>query len=311
MDLYKPSKLIALLKNLNKLPKKSLSQNFLIDGNILKKIIKTAQIQTGDTVLEIGPGPGSLTLALLNSQNQKNNTKSKDQSALPIKVIAVEKDKIFAQHLQDLKLDHLTVIEDDFLKTDLKKLFFDVTTKKLKPEKKAATTKKTIDNNQNKIKVVANLPYNITTPILFKLLENYQLFSSLTIMVQKEVAQRIVAFPKTKAYSSLTLFVKTYADPKLAFNVSPTSFYPQPSVKSAVVFFKLKKPFLKGSELKQWHQFVHRSFQQRRKKLTSSLKFFFPKEKIEQALTDLKLSLNSRPEELAFDQFFSLFKKLF
>ncbi len=283
MSLYQPSKLLALLKSLDKLPKKSLSQNFLIDGNILKKIIQAAQIQEGDLVLEIGPGPGSLTLTLLDAKAQ---------------VIAVEKDTVFAQYLNKKKNDQnldnlLEVLEEDFLKTDLKKL-----AAQFKNPKKA------------KIKVVANLPYNITTPILIKLLRQHSLFSSLTLMMQKEVAERIIGSPKTKAYGSLTLFIKTYADPKIAFKVSANSFYPPPTVQSAVVVFQLKKPLLKEQELEGWHQFVQRSFQQRRKKLTSSLQAFFEKETIEKALADLNLNPNSRPEELDFEKFLELFKKL-
>lgn len=277
MSLYQPSKLLALLESLGKMPSKSLSQNFLIDGNILKKIIQTAQIQPGDLVLEIGPGPGSLTLALL------------DAGA---KVIAVEKDIVFAKYLKEQKLDNLEVLAEDFLKTDLQELTSLFQKNALK----------------NKIKVVANLPYNITTPILLKLLRHYSLFSSLTVMMQKEVAERIVAPAKNKTYGSLTLFINTYATSKLAFKVSANSFYPPPKVQSAVVCFSLKKPPLKDQDLENWHNFVHKTFQQRRKKLTSSLQAFYPKETIEKALADLNLNPNSRPEELAFDEFLDLFK---
>lgn len=278
MGLYQPTELLSLLKQLNKLPKKGLSQNFLIDGNILKKIIKIAEICENDQVLEIGPGPGALTLALLESK---------------AKVTAIEKDFVFASYLQSLNLPHLKVIEADFLKIDLPDTF-------KKPLQEASLP--------HKIKVVANLPYNITTPILFKLLENHLLFSTLTIMVQREVAERIVAAPKTKAYSSLSIFIKTYADPKLAFIVSPSSFYPKPKVESAILFLSLKPPLLKQADLKKWHQFVHTAFQQRRKKITSSLAKLFEKEKIIKALDLLKLNPNSRPEELSIEEFLKLFQ---
>lgn len=278
---------MQLLKTLEKHPKKSLSQNFLIDKNILDKIIRTADIKTDDRVLEIGPGAGALTIALLKAKPR-------------VQVIAVEKDRVFASYLKNLHLPNLTVAEDDILKTDLVKLV------KKFPNANAGNL-----TAARKVKVVSNLPYNIATAVIIKLLQQHRLFSSLTLMMQKEVAERIVAGTKTKAYGSLSLFVKTYAEAEIAFIVSPASFYPRPEVKSAVVNFKLKKPPLKKTELEQWHGFVRTAFAQRRKKLTSSLKKTASKETVSRALTDLNLSLDSRPEELAFQEFLNLFHKIF
>ncbi|MFA5250257.1 MAG: 16S rRNA (adenine(1518)-N(6)/adenine(1519)-N(6))-dimethyltransferase RsmA [Parachlamydiales bacterium] len=282
---YQPSQLKNLLKALGKNPRKALSQNFLIDGNILKKIILAADVQPNDWVLEIGSGPGALSYALVRSG---------------AKLVAVEKDPAFAGHLKNSKLPGLAVLTEDFLQTDLEKLplLFTGLCSPLKSK------------TPDQIKVIANLPYHITTPILLKLFESSPLFTSFTLMVQKEFARRLIARPRTKDYSSLTLLAQTYAEISLSFLVSAASFYPQPKVASAVLFFRLKPPPLKQPDLKSWHAFVQKAFQQRRKKLTSSLAKNFAKEKIASALVALKLNPDSRPEELAFNAFLALFQKL-
>lgn len=202
MPLYRPSELHQFLSNLNTGPKKRLSQNFLIDGNILRKVVQESGVQAGDSVLEIGSGPGVLTEALLEKGCQ---------------LTAVEKDPIFAKALH--RFSGLTVCEGDILTFP-----FDT----LKQEKQSI--------------VVANLPYHLTSPILELLLPRIDLFSKLTVMVQEEVARRLTAKPGTKDYSSLTLFVNFYSEVRYAFFVGRRCFYPAPTVDSAIVTFQLKKP---------------------------------------------------------------------
>ncbi|MBI5346155.1 MAG: ribosomal RNA small subunit methyltransferase A [Chlamydiae bacterium] len=159
------------------------------------------------------------------------------------------------------------------------------------------------------IKVVANLPYNITTPIIVKLL-NSSLISSITIMVQKEVAHRIVAKKNSKDYSAFTLFVNYYAEPKLMFEVSKNCFYPKPKVDSAIVQLTLKKS-LPNIDKEKFHELVRKAFHQRRKMLTSSLKEYCDGNLLKQALQDLNLKQTTRPEDLGLDQFITLFEKIF
>lgn len=268
MPLYRPSELHAFIEQMGHGAKKSLSQNFLIDGNILEKILQAADVQKGDLVLEIGPGPGALTEALL---------------ARGAEVVAIEKDALFAKELRRLQ-GNLTVHEADFLEFDL-------------------------SGFQN-AKVVANLPYQITTPILQKLLPLAKSFTSLTLMVQREFGERLVAKPDTSEYSSLTLFARYYADARYCFLVKPSSFYPRPGVDSCVVHLALRK---EASAVSPDHFFsiTRRAFQQRRKMLRSSLKELFSPEKIERVLTTLGLVVGARPEQLSYEQFELLAQRLY
>jgi 16S rRNA (adenine1518-N6/adenine1519-N6)-dimethyltransferase len=271
MPLYRPSELRAFIDQLGSRAKKSLSQNFLIDGNILDKILEVAHIERGDLVVEIGPGPGALTEALL---------------AKGAEVIAIEKDALFASHLGRLK-GNLTIFEADILSFPLEETL-----------------------KGRKAKVVANLPYQITTPILQKFLPMQSSFSTLTLMVQREFGERLVAKKNTSAYSSITLFAQYYSETKLCFLVKPTSFYPRPSIDSCVVHFKLheKKPRVPPE---QFFSITRRAFQQRRKMLRSSLKELFSYEKIEAALSALGLSPETRPEQLSFEEFELLAQRLY
>ena len=227
-----PSTLFPWLKQVETSPKRGLSQNFLIDANIVRNIVKTARVQSGDCVLEIGPGPGALTQELLKQGAH---------------VIAIEKDARLAFELERLQIDNrLQVIHADFLEYPLQELI-----------------------RSSPIKVVSNLPYHITSPILGKLCENASLFSSAWIMVQKEVAQRIVAQKNTKDMSSFTIFLKTYCDASIAFKVSKNCFYPVPKVDSCVVELAFRKPIFDDPEA--FLPFVRRAFQQRRKMLRSTL----------------------------------------
>lgn len=268
MPLYRPSELNAFLESIGARPKKGLSQNFLIDGNIISKIVEKAGVQEGDLVLEIGPGPGALTEALLNAGAH---------------VIAVEKDPKLAEALQRLSADRLEVHCIDILDFPLDTL----------PKKK--------------LKVIGNLPYHITTPIIVKLLPLEHLFSSLLFMVQMEVGRRLTAKPSTPEYGSITLYTEYFADAELAIKVSKNSFYPVPKVDSAVVKLNLRPPpYVSNPEA--YFAMCRRAFNQRRKILKSSLKELYEPKKIEKTLTNLHLSSLARPEELNLSQFIALFE---
>lgn len=272
MALYKPSALRAFLEEIGASPKKSLSQNFLIDGNIIRKIVTFAGVQKGDSVLEIGPGPGVLTEELL---------------ARGAHVLAVEKDRKFAAALPRLQTEdvRLTVVEGDILEQDLSKL--------LKP----------------RTKLVANLPYQITTPILTTFLPKREFFESITVMVQKEVSARFLAEPSTKDYSSITVFVQFYSHPEYGFTVEPTCFYPPPRVKSSVVKFTLQDSPPVSSE-EAFFAMTRRAFQQRRKMLRASLKHDYPIESIDRGLEKIGKGLQVRPENLSLADFLILFQEI-
>ena len=272
MPLYKPSDLRAFLEEIDASPKKSLSQNFLIDGNIIRKIVTLAGVQPGDTVLEIGPGPGVLTEELL---------------LRGAHVLAVEKDRKFAKALTRLQTEdrRLTVIEGDILEQDLSSL--------LKP----------------KTKLVANLPYQITTPILTEFLPKKEFFESITVMVQKEVSARFLAKPGTKDYSSITVFVQFYSQPEYGFTVEPTCFYPPPRVKSAVVKFNLKDHPPVSTE-EAFFAMTRRAFQQRRKMIRSSLRLIYDQASIDRGLEKIGKGLQVRPENLSLADFLILSQEI-
>jgi 16S rRNA (adenine1518-N6/adenine1519-N6)-dimethyltransferase len=258
--------LIPFLKSVDAKPKKKLSQNFLTDRSIVKKIVETAEVSDQDCVLEIGPGPGALTKELL------------DRGA---KVIAVEMDSTFAKELRRFQTSdrRLEVYEYDFLKFPLRNL-------------------------PQKFKVVANLPYHITTPILEKLFQTN--FESITIMVQKEVADRMMAASKSKTFGSLSIFVQFYSKYHSSFIVPPTCFYPQPKVDSTVI--RLDKTNLPNIDTKLFFQNVHLAFQQRRKMLSSTLPY--PKDLIRRSLAAISIREDARPEDLSLDQWILFFSHL-
>jgi 16S rRNA (adenine1518-N6/adenine1519-N6)-dimethyltransferase len=261
------SQLISLLNTLGTRPKKGLSQNFLIDDNITKKIVQTADIHPQDVVLEIGPGPGALTSVMLK------------QGAF---VYAIEKDPIFAKSLLRLQTEdqRLTVFCADALEFPFEKIPFQ--------------------------KVVANLPYHITTPLLEKCFAHP--FTSLTLMVQKEVATRLFAKSGTKDFGSLTLFAHFYADLKSHFTVPPNCFYPKPSVDSSVVHLISRKAPDISPEL--FFPIMRRAFQQRRKMMSSSLQEFASCENIKKTLSALHLREDARPEMLGFEEWILFLKNI-
>lgn len=271
MPIYKPSELLAFLTQLGISPRKILSQNFLIDGNVIRKILACAQVTEGDLVLEIGPGPGSLTEQLLQAK---------------ARVIAVEKDFILAKALERLSpLGALEIHSADIMEFPIEKY----------------VTKKA--------KVIANLPYHITTPIIAKLVMLQEHFSTLYVMVQEEVARRFVAKPGSKEYSSFTLFLNFFSEPQYCFQVSKHCFFPEPNVQSAVVALHLRKlPSVSSRE--GFFKMTRTAFSHRRKMLRSSLKELYTPEKLKRVFEEMGLRNEVRPEELTLALWLVLFEKL-
>ncbi|MBS0624812.1 MAG: ribosomal RNA small subunit methyltransferase A [Verrucomicrobia bacterium] len=256
MSVAQLSHLIPFLESIGASPKKSLSQNFLIDQNIVSKIVSLADVQPGDEVLEIGPGPGALTGALLDAGAH---------------VTVVEKDRVFAREIHRFQNGRLRVVEGDFLKLPISK----------------------------GSKVVGNLPYSITTPILEKICAGN--FSTFTFMVQKEFASRLMAQPGTKELGSITLFVQSHAEITGAFPVSKNCFHPRPSVDSTVLSLR----FREERDPPELFALIRRAFQQRRKMISTSLKSIYPQ--IRTALQSIGVSEEARPENLHLDQWRKLF----
>lgn len=274
-----PKYTIEVLQKYNFAFQKRFGQNFLIDTHVLEKIIASANITKDDFVLEIGPGIGTMTQYLAEAARE---------------VAAVEIDNtlipILADTLKDW--DNVTVINNDVLKVDLRQLAIE-------------------KNGGRPIKVVANLPYYITTPIIMGLFENKVPIDSITIMVQKEVADRMQVGPGTKDYGALSLAVQYYAKPQIVANVPPNCFMPRPKVGSAVIRLeKYEQPPVQVKDEKLMFRIIRASFNQRRKTLVNGLKnsqeLSFTKEEIEKALTVCGLSLNVRGEALTLVQFAEL-----
>lgn len=253
------------LQELGASPKKSLSQNFLIDANVVKKIVTSADIKEGDTILEIGAGPGALTEALL---------------ATGCRVIAIEKDDKFAQELR--RFESLEVFHGD-----VRDFPFE---------------------NIKSAKVVANLPYHLTAPIIGLLFDHFERFSTVTIMVQEEVARRIVAQAGTSDFSGFSLFVNFYSKPSYCFSVSNRCFFPVPKVQSAVVTLEIKKN-LPEVDKEGFFKVVKTAFQQKRKMLRGSLKSLFLSSKVENALKEIGKIGTERPEDLTLSQWLALYEK--
>lgn len=281
--LGEPKNTIAVLQKYGFVFQKKYGQNFLIDTHVLDKIVAAAQIGPDDFVVEIGPGIGTLTQYLAYAARE---------------VCAVEIDKNLIPILRDtLKdYDNVTVLNEDILKVDLNRL--------------------AREKNQGRpIKVVANLPYYITTPIIMGLFENHVPLESMTVMVQKEVAERMQTGPGTKEYGALSLAVQYYAEPYIAANVPPNCFMPRPKVGSAVI--RLTRHDMLPVEVKDeklMFSVIRASFNQRRKTLVNGLKnsdvLSFSKEEIERAVTACGFSLTVRGETLSLSDFAKLSDEL-
>lgn len=258
---------------------KKFGQNFLIDSNVLESIIRGAEITKDDFVLEIGPGIGTMTQYLCEAARQ---------------VVAVEIDKMLIPILEDTlsEYDNVEVINQDVLKVDIKSL----------AEEK---------NNGKPIKVVANLPYYITTPIIMGLFESGVPIDSITIMVQKEVADRMQTGPGSKDYGALSLAVQYYATAKVILNVSATCFMPRPNVDSAVIkLTRHKEPTVNVADEKLMFKIIRASFYQRRKTLVNGLKnspeLSFSKEQIVKAIEKIGKPETIRGEALTLEEFAEL-----
>jgi len=274
-----PQNTIAVLKKYNFNFQKRFGQNFLIDTHVLDKIIHSAGITKDDMVLEIGPGIGTMTQYLCESARE---------------VVAVEIDQSLIPILGDTlsEYDNVTVINEDILKVDINQLVNE-------------------RNNGKPIKVVANLPYYITTPIIMGLFEAHVPVESITVMVQKEVAMRMQAKPSTKDYGALSLAVQFYATPYIVANVPPNCFMPRPNVGSAVIRLTIhKNPEIVVKDEKLMFRLIRASFNQRRKTLVNGLKnsseLSLTKEQIESALKELGVSETIRGEALTLEQFAKL-----
>lgn len=275
--LYKPTELLQFLESLGIEPKKGLSQNFLIDGNILRNIVKAADIQPGDQVLEIGPGPGSLTQILL------------EKGAF---VIAVEADRHLGHALERLNTPdkRLKVLIADALKVPIEELFAGF----LDPTKP--------------IKLVSNLPYHITTPLLTRFVNCFEKIGMILVMVQEEMGRRMSAKPGTKNYGSITVFLNFFANVTYLFKVSKNCFYPSPRVESAVIKIEPKQ-IESNVEIDKFFKITRQAFQQRRKSIQKSLKEIHPE--IELVLKQMNLPPLVRPEELSCEQWISIYRCLY
>ncbi|MRN57208.1 16S rRNA (adenine(1518)-N(6)/adenine(1519)-N(6))-dimethyltransferase RsmA [Paenibacillus monticola] len=257
--------------------KKSLGQNFLIDQNVLDQIVDAAELNEGTGVLEIGPGIGSLTERLARVAGA---------------VTAVEIDRRLVPILRDVlsPYPNVKVRIDDVLKVNLQELF---------TEDFASV---------DKVSVVANLPYYVTTPILMKLLEEKLPLDNIVVMIQKEVAERMAASPGGKEYGSLSIAVQYYSDPELVCIVPRTAFIPEPNVDSAVIRLKVReRPPVEVADEKHFFEVVHACFTQRRKTIANNLKArYFPeegRERLEALLAEAEIEPSRRGETLSLEEY--------
>ena len=270
---------IEVLQKYDFVFQKKFGQNFLIDSHVLDKIVSAAGITKDDFVLEIGPGIGTMTQYLAASAR---------------KVFAVEIDKALIPILEDTlkEFDNVQVINQDILKVDIKKLAEE-------------------HNDGKPIKVVANLPYYITTPIIMGLFESQVPIDSITVMVQKEVADRMKVGPGTKDYGALSLAVQYYAEPYIVANVPPNCFMPRPKVGSAVIrLTRHEKPPVEVADEKLMFRLIRASFNQRRKPLANGLnnspELSYSKEEIQQTIEKCGFKAGIRGEALTLKDFAKL-----
>jgi 16S rRNA (adenine1518-N6/adenine1519-N6)-dimethyltransferase len=260
-------------------PKKRLGQHFLVDRNILSKVIRTAEVGKEDVVLEVGPGLGEMTLALARLAKQ---------------VIAVEIDPKLAEILEKKLADcpNVELVKGDILKVDFGSF---------------------LRKEGHPVKVVANLPYQISTPLLFRFIESKEAFSTFTLMLQREVAERMVAPPGGKEYGPLSIFVQLFLDMSLRFFIKPPAFFPSPKVESAVVHMVWKgKPLLDEKDEKWFKSVVKASFSHRRKTLANALKhseLSLP-DSFESRMEKVGIDPRRRPETLTVEEFISLAEAL-
>lgn len=283
-DVATPARTKEVLKKYELAAKKSLGQNFLVDLNILNKIVSAAELDESKGALEIGPGIGALTQQLAKRAG---------------KVVAVEIDQRMLPVLEETlePYANATVVHGDVLKVDLAEVF----------ERHFA--------GLAGVSVVANLPYYITTPIIMRLLEEHLPVENIVVMIQKEVADRMAAKPGTKDYGSLSVAVQYYCEPQVVTIVPHTVFIPQPNVDSAVIRLRVRKePPVQVTDEKLYFEVVQASFAQRRKTISNNLlSRFFTKEtkpRMEQALQEAGIDPSRRGETLSLQEYAALTKAL-
>jgi len=261
---------------MNRKKAKALGQHFLRNRLILKKIVQTIRPQKSDLIIEIGPGKGALTLPLVTKAGQ---------------VIAIEKDRALAVFLQKKDWPNLTILEADILKVDFKKLLEGIP--------------------GEMVKLVGNLPYSISSPLLFKILETKELFSECIFLFQKEFAERICAQPGTKKYAPLSILFQIHFFTKLHFFVPQDSFSPPPRVESALISLLKRKRPLFQVEKEAFQKFLKGAFQHRRKTLFNNLiRLDYPSSLLSEAFHRFDLTATLRAEQLTISQFVSLFNFL-
>ncbi len=246
-------------------PKKNLGQNFLLDQNITDKIVRAAGLKAGEEVLEIGPGPGGLTRSILAANPSKLTVIEQDSRC----IAALEELQLVYPQLVILNADALTVKEENLV--------------------------------VQKSKIIANLPYNIGTVLLCKWLENASFWSSLTLMFQKEVAERMIAEPRSKEYGRLSLIVQLLCDVQVHFDLKPEVFFPPPKVTSTVISLYPKAQLPSVKIIKAVQSIAKTLFNQRRKMLRSTLKQVHPD--LTSLISHTDISLTQRPEELSLKEF--------
>ena len=262
-----------ILKKYNIRANKSLGQNFLINQNVIDEIVESAEIDENDLVIEIGPGLGTLTKHLLEKAG---------------KVICIELDERMVKILNDRfsLYDNFEIINEDVLKVDLNKI---------------------IEKENKRCKIVANLPYYITTPIIMKLLESKLKIESITVMIQKEVAERLIAKPGEKLAGAITYTVYYYCESEKILEVPNSSFIPEPEVTSEVIKMNLRKePAVQIKDNQKLFAIIKAAFMQRRKTLLNSLtngQIFSSKPKALEVFEKLDINQNARAEELTLEKF--------
>jgi 16S rRNA (adenine1518-N6/adenine1519-N6)-dimethyltransferase len=267
------------LKEYGLFPKKRLGQHFLVDHAILDQVIRIAQTEKEDVVLEIGSGLGEMTLALAHQVK---------------KVIAVEIDQklVAILHKKIREFPNVEVVKSDILKLDFNSFF---------------------EKEGHLIKVVANLPYQISTPLLFRFIESKEVFSTFTLMLQKEVAERMVAPPGRKEYGPLSIFIQIFLDPSIPFFVKPSAFFPPPKVESAVVHMVWKEKPIVTQQNKEWFKKVVKAcFGYRRKTVVNALKhsdLSLPVS-VESKMERIGIDPRRRPETLVIEEFVRLAEAL-
>ena len=272
-SLYQPKRILLPDKIF---PKKSLGQNFIIDLEVLDRISEIAELTRNDEVLEIGAGLGTLTAFLAERAKR---------------VVAIEKDNRLFEKLRTSfhHLPNLELVQGDVLKINFRELF-----------------------TGNKMKVVSNLPYSISSPILIKLLENRDIFSLLVIMIQREVGERITASPGGRDYGSITVLLQTFFDISIELTVPPEAFWPKPKVDSVILNLNpLRSPRIEISDIELFKKIVRASFSSRRKILANSLRSLIPKEKVEEILKSAEIDRKRRAETLSIEEFGRLTEEAF